>query len=116
MLQESRKETSANVNHKPVFKTNMITLALNGSEDHLASKKLMNLIGKEILEFREQLLSSKSAATLKELCTQMIKPKGVQMKSQTEKGKATPDKDLELIDGDGEDLNVDYLEDFEDDG
>ena len=52
----------------------MITFELDGSEDHIASKKLMNLIGKEMLEFREQLLSSKPAATLKELGAQMIKP------------------------------------------
>ena len=42
IFQESWKATSANVNNRLVFKTN-ITLALDGSEDHLASTKLMNL-------------------------------------------------------------------------
>ena len=37
------------------------------------------------------------------------------MKSQTAKDKAPPDEGLELVDGDGEDLDVDYLEDLEDD-
>ena len=37
------------------------------------------------------------------------------MKGQTAKDKAPPDEGLELVDGDGEDLDVDYLEDFEDD-
>ena len=59
MFQESWNETCTNVDNKLVFKTNMITLALDGSEDHLASTKLMDLIGKEMLEFRENLLSSK---------------------------------------------------------
>ena len=93
----------------------MITLALDGSEDHLASRKLMDLIGKEMLEFRENLLSSKPAATLKELRAQIIKPEGVQMKGQTAKDKAPPREGLELVDGDGEDLDVDYIQDLEDD-
>ena len=52
---------------------------------------------------------SKPAATLKELRAQMIKPEVVQIKSQTAKIK-------ELINGDGDDLDVDYLEDLQDDG
>ena len=43
IFQESWKATSANVNNRLVFKTNIITLTLDGSEDHLASTKLMNL-------------------------------------------------------------------------
>ena len=94
----------------------MINFKLDGIEDHLASTKLLDLIGKEMLEFREQLLSSKPAATLTELHTQIIKPEGVQMKGQTSKDKATPDEGLELISGDGEDLDMDYLKDLENDG
>lgn len=37
------------------------------------------------------------------------------MNGETVKGKVSPDKSLELINGDGEDLDVDYLEDLEDD-
>lgn len=36
------------------------------------------------------------------------------MNGETVKGKVSPDKSLELINGDGEDLDVDYLEDLED--
>ena len=43
IFQESWKATSTNVNNRLVFKTNIITLTLDGSEDHLASTKLMNL-------------------------------------------------------------------------
>ena len=46
----------------------------------------------------------------------MIKPEGVRIKGQTTKLKVLPDKGVELIDGDGKDLDVDYLEDLEDDG
>ena len=115
MFQESWNKTCANVINEYVFKTNMITLALDSSKDHLASRKLMDLTGKETLEFREKLLSSKPVATLKELRAQMIKPEGVRMKGQTANDKAPPDEGLELVDGDGEDLDVDYLEDLEDD-
>ena len=95
----------------------MITLGLDGSEDHLVSIKLTSsLIVKEMLEFREQLLSSKPAATLKELLAQMMKPEGVSMKGETAKNKVSPDKGLELLNGDGEDLDEDYLEDLKDDG
>ena len=72
MFQESWKESCANVNNKLVFKTNIITLTLDGSEDHLASTKLVDLIEKVMLEFRKQLLSSKPAATLKELRAQRL--------------------------------------------
>ena len=44
-----------------------MTLALDGSEDHFASKRVMDLVGKEMLVFREQLLKSTAPATIKEL-------------------------------------------------
>ena len=53
MFQKSWNETYAKVNNENVFKKNMITIALDGSEDHLASKKLMDLVGTEILEFQK---------------------------------------------------------------
>ena len=65
MFQKSWNETCANVNNENVFKKNMITIALYGSEDHLASKKLMDLAGTEILESQKMLLESKPVSTLK---------------------------------------------------
>ena len=38
MFQELWKETCTNVNGDPVFKTNMITLALDSSEAYLSNK------------------------------------------------------------------------------
>ena len=46
IFQKSWNETCPKVNNE-----NMITIVLDGSEDHLASKKLMDLVGTEMLEF-----------------------------------------------------------------
>ena len=51
IIQKSWNETCAKVNNKNVFKINMITVALDGSEDPPVSKKLMDLVGTEMLEF-----------------------------------------------------------------
>ena len=53
----------AKVNNENVFKTNMITIALDSSEDHLVSKKLMDLVGTEMLEFRKKHLEKKPVST-----------------------------------------------------
>ena len=74
MFQKSWNETCAKVSHENVFKTNMIAIALDGGEDHLASKKFIDLVGTEMLEFRKKLLESKPVSTLKGLRLQMIKP------------------------------------------
>ena len=91
----------------------MLATNLPSKQTHNVCTKLMDLIEKEMLEFREQFLPSKPAATLTELRAQMIKPEGVQMKGQTVKDQAPPGKGLEFVDGDGEDLDVGYLEDLE---
>ena len=69
MFQKSWNETCAKVNNENIFKTNMTTIVLDGSDNHLASKKLMDLVGTEMLEFRKKLLESKPVSTLKELPT-----------------------------------------------
>ena len=86
----------------------MITTVLDYSEDHLASKKLVDLVGTEMLKFWKKLLESKPLSTLKELRLQMIKPEGVRMKASN--NQVPPDEGFELFDGDGDDLDVDYDE------
>ena len=113
-FQKSRNEAFAKVNNENVFKTNMITIALDGSEDHLASKKLMDLVGIEILECRKKLLESKPVSTLNKLRLQIIKPEGVRIKSSN--NQVPPGKGFELFDGDGDDLDVDYDEELEGEG
>lgn len=50
-------------------RSNMMTLARDDSEDHIASNKLMNLVGEEMLKL-------KVPQTLKELQSNLIKPEG----------------------------------------
>ena len=45
MFQKSWNKTCAKVNNENVFKTNMIIIVLDGSENQPASKKLMDLVG-----------------------------------------------------------------------
>ena len=113
MFQESWHEICAKVNNENVCQANIITIALDGSEDHLASKKLMDLVGTEMLEFRKRLLKSKPVSTLKELRLQMIKA-GVWMKGSN--NQVPPDEGFKLFDGDGDDLDVDHDEEFEGEG
>ena len=49
------------------YSENIITIALDGSQDHLVKKKLMDLAGKEMLAFREELLKLKPVSSLKKL-------------------------------------------------
>ena len=71
------EKTCSDIDNGQTFKSNMMTLAFDGSEDHLASKKLMNLVGKEMLIFREQSLKSTAPVTIKELHSKITKPEGV---------------------------------------
>ena len=48
MSQESWKEKCTVVDNETVFKTNMITITLDSSENHLASKVLMDLVDAEM--------------------------------------------------------------------
>ena len=113
IFKKSWNETCAKLNNQNVFKTNMITIALDDSEDRLARKKLMDLVGTAQLEFRKDLLESKPVSTLKELRLQMIKPESIQMKGSN--NQAPPDEGFELFDSNGDDLDVDYDEELEGD-
>ena len=50
-------------------RSNIMTLARDDSEDHIASNKLMNLVGEEMLKLKVH-------QTLKELQSYLIKPEG----------------------------------------
>ena len=45
MFYDAREKTCSDVDNEQTFKSNMMTLAFDGSEDHLASKKLTDLVG-----------------------------------------------------------------------
>lgn len=71
----------------------------------------MDLVCKELLVFREGLMKSQPASTLKELKKQIAPPEGVrrgkQMKTFDE---PFPDEGTQLYDGDGDDLDKDVEE------
>ena len=81
IFQKSWDKVYSEIDNKQAFKTIMTSIALDttGSEDHLASKKLIDLVGTEMKEFREKLLKTKPAESLKTLRSKIIKPEGVRM-------------------------------------
>ena len=74
----------------------------------------MDLVGTEMKEFREKLLKTRPAESLKALRSQMTKPERVRMKGTTTSDSHSPaDEGAELFDGDGEDLAQSYEEDID---
>ena len=53
------------INTGRVFNKNMITINFDGFEGHLASQKLLSLVGDEMFRFREELLISHLPITFK---------------------------------------------------
>ena len=82
-----------------------MALDFNGSDDHLDSKKLMDLVGEEMLIFGEQLLKSTAPAAIKELHSKITKPEGVRYNRK--KGEAPIDEGCELFDADDGSLEQD---------
>ena len=68
---------TSSLDHEKNAKFNGLTIKLDGSEDHLMSSKLMDLVGKEMLDFRAQLLKSKPVSTMKALLNSLTPPAGV---------------------------------------
>ena len=77
MFYDAWEKTCSDVDNEQTFKSNMMTLAFDGSEDHLASKKLTDLVGEEMLIFRKHLLKSTTTALFKELRSTITKSEGV---------------------------------------
>ena len=61
-----------------------MTNALDGSEDYLVSEKLYSLVEDEMVKFRNELMSSKPAKTLKEVIHKLIPLKGIKRKGNIE--------------------------------
>ena len=88
-------ETCSDGDNEQTFKSNMMTLAFDGSEDHIAS---VVLVEEEMLIFREQSLTSTAPATTKELRSKITKPEGVRY--NPEKDEAPIDEGCDLFDAD----------------
>ena len=72
------------INTEREFKSLFVTNALDGSEDYLVSDKLFALLGDEMVDFWEELMSQKSVKTLKEVNGNLIPPKGVKRKANVQ--------------------------------
>jgi hypothetical protein len=101
------------------FKQNLITLALDGSEDYIASDRLWKIVGQEMKAFRADLLKeTEGPKDLAELVERLIPPAGVRRKSgDAPSGGAAPvDEGFELLDGEETDGDEDLeLEDERED-
>ena len=65
------------VDNVRAFKNLFLTNDLNGSEDWLVSDKIIELVGNEIKEFRQQLMKEKCPKNLQELLNTITPPKGL---------------------------------------
>ena len=72
--------TSLTTDPNLALKQNFISNNIDGSEDHLVSDKLFELIGTAMTAFRKKLVARPAPKTLKELVSTLTPPKGVRMK------------------------------------
>ena len=79
------------------YKQNFLTVAFDGSEDHLVSFKLMELVGDEMKKFRDTLVSSGPATNLSALIKSITPPKGVKFKTPAEPLSRLEDEGQELL-------------------
>ena len=71
------------IDTKKAFKNLFVTNALDleGSEDHLVSDRLFQLVGREMQKFRLELLSEEAPKRLKDLLKSITPPKGIKRKN-----------------------------------
>lgn len=82
------------------YKQNFLTVKFDGSEDHLVSMKLMDLVGEELIEFRKELLASGPASNLLALIKSITPPKGVKFKAPADTSEQLEDEGQELLSND----------------
>ena len=85
------------VDTKKAFKSLFVTNALDGSEDHLVSDRIFELVGNEIKKFRENLMQEKAPKNLKEMLKTITPPKGIRRKNT---------EGSELMDCEGDEIEV----------
>ena len=81
------------------FKVLWVTNNLDGSEDFLVSQKLMNLVGPEMIKYRNELMAKEAPLNLNQLMKEITPPKGVRRKSDTN---IPRDEGVELFDCEGD--------------
>ena len=99
MYKAAFEGTIAKVDVSDAFKRNVLTIKLDGSEDHLVSSKLKALVLDEIKEFHSVLLSKPHPTTLKKLEEVMIAADGVKQKLDGVVDNVPPDECYEVLYG-----------------
>ena len=89
------------------FKTNFMTIAFDGSEDHLVGRGLWALVGNEMVQFREELRSQPLPASINELVAAITPPEGVKCPWADAQPDVPWDEGFECIHGDEERENED---------
>lgn len=102
MLVES-VNSIVNIDIPARYKALWITNKLDGSEDYLVSEQVVTMVGRELIPFREQLISNPSPKTLKDLLKLITPPKGVR-RGKTAVDDAPEDEGGELYDCKGEEI------------
>ena len=70
-----------NVNCEQAFKNLGVTNALDGSEDHLISDRIYQLVGPNIISFRKKLLQEELPKSFDDLLKSITPPKGIRRKN-----------------------------------
>ena len=70
------------VNQEAAFKENFISNSMDGSEDHLVSQHIMDMVGEEFKAFRAELRASNPANDMRELLSSITNPEGVRRSDQ----------------------------------
>ena len=92
------------------LKENFLFNALDGSEDVLVRDKLIELVGEEIIRFREEEMAKQPARLMKDMLATIENPEGVRFRNHDD---APDDEGAELLDG--EEIGEFHLE-FEEEG
>ena len=109
------------------LKSLFILNALDGSEDYLVSDKMFELIGRDLVDFRQKMLQTPPLKTVQDLVKAITLPKGVRRKGDgnqagNQQNQVPQDEGIELLDCEGDELNeqdvaveLNYQEDAEND-
>ena len=89
-----------------------ITPHSDGSEDHLVSQRILNLVGDEMYELRRKLMVEPLPKSLQGLISKITPPKGVK-RVQLQKKSTPPDEGFEMLDCEGDEIDIDESEEVD---
>ena len=87
------------------YKALWLTNALDGTEDSFVSDKIFQLVGHDLMDYREKLMNSKYPPNLKSFIKKITPPKGVKHKVP-EHDEKPEDEDTEMFDCEGDEIET----------